>query len=368
MKSTITLLAFALCFITTITAHTLQFNSSGYFTIVQFTDLHYGTSDAKDEKTTELQKMILEMVNPDLVVISGDGVYADGDVSSGWFKSQWKKFIAPTVDAGIPYAFTLGNHDDEGDLTRRQIVKLDATNEYSLRSESVGISGTANFRLPVYSSQNSSQLNAHLWVLDSGSYGCEDVEGGYGCIETDVVEWYNEQSQIVKDEYGTNVHHLAYFHIPLPEWLNVYNEEEIYGHAGEAVCCSVWNTGFFAAAKANGDISAMFVGHDHNNDFGGWYDGIELSYGRKSGYGLYGKLHGARIVTLKENYDDDGNFVNVTREHYVIDVSGSYEFTNTTALRGGETQTTCPLDGGATLFSYLQKILLGAIVLFYILF
>jgi len=313
MKSTTTLFAFTLCFLPTILissyAHTLQFNSSGYFTIVQFTDLHYGTSDAKDEKTTELQKMILSMVNPDLVVISGDGVYADGDVASGWFKSQWKKFIAPTVDTGIPYAFTLGNHDDEGDLTRRQIVKLDATNEYSLRSESVGISGTANFRLPVYASQNDSQLAAHIWVLDSGSYGCEDVEGGYGCIETDVVEWYNEQSQIVKDEYGTNVHHLAYFHIPLPEWLNVYNEEEIYGHAGEAVCCSVWNTGFFAAAKTNGDITAMFVGHDHNNDFGGWYDGIELVYGRKSGYGLYGKLHGARVVVLKENYDDDGNFV-----------------------------------------------------------
>ncbi len=35
------------------------------------------------------------------------------------------------------------------------------------------------------------------------------------------------------------------------------------------------------------DIKAIFVGHDHSNDFGGFYKGIELAFGRKSGYGGY---------------------------------------------------------------------------------
>ena len=50
----------------------------------------------------------------------------------------------------------------------------------------------------------------------------------------------------------------------------------------------------------------MFVGHDHDNDFGAWHDGIELGCGRKTGYHTYDDLHGARVVVLKENYDTDG--------------------------------------------------------------
>ena len=363
--------------------HTLQFNSSGYFTIVQFTDIHISKNQAKNNLTQELQRNILSWVKPDLVILSGDGVYTSDPVAPGWFEEQWSKFTAPMVEAQIPYAYTLGNHDDEGDLTRRQIVRLDQTNPYSLRNESEGIPDTANFRLPVYASQNDSQLAAHLWVLDSGSYGCEDVTVGSGCIESDVVEWYDEESQKIKEEHGTNVHHLAYFHIALPEFLNVYNDEKYYGHAPEGIHCSVKNTGFFEAAKKNGDITAMFVGHDHNNDFGGWYDGIELAYGRKSGYNTYGVLHGARVVVLQENYDSDGHFVNVTRKHYVIDENGNVELPTPTQSREGAKQTSCPYSkeeypstssenslsssSGDSLFSQLQKIMMGLLVLLYFL-
>jgi len=361
--------------------YTLQFNSSGYFTIVQFTDVHISTNQVKNNLTQELQRNILSWVKPDLVVLSGDGVYTSDPVASGWFEDQWNKFTAPMVEAQIPYAYTFGNHDDEGDLTRRQIVRLDQTNPYSLRNESEGIPDTANFRLPVYASQNDSQLAAHLWVLDSGAYGCEDVTVGSGCIESDVIDWYDEESQKIKAEHGTNVHHLAYFHIPLPEFLNLYNDEKFYGHAPEKIHCAVKNTGFFEAVKKNGDISAMFVGHDHNNDFGGWYDGVELAYGRKSGYNTYGDRHGARVVVLKENYDDNGNFVNVTREHYVIDENGNIQVPILSESREGAKQTSCPYStevysstssgesagslsssAGDSLFSQLQKIMLALLV------
>jgi len=177
---------------------TLQFNSSGYFTIVQFTDIHVGPDETKNSLTQELQRNILSWINPDLVVISGDAVRTSDPVAPGWFEDQWDKFTAPMVEAQIPYAYALGNHDDEGDLTRRQIVRLDQTNPYSLRNKSEGIPDTANFRIPVYASQNGSQLVAHLWVLDSGSYGCGDLLTGYGCIESDVVDWYNEESLNLK--------------------------------------------------------------------------------------------------------------------------------------------------------------------------
>ena len=136
------------------TSLAFQFNSSGYFTIVQFTDLHYGTSDAKDNRTQELQRNILSWVKPDLVVISGDGVYTNQEVPSGWYESQWEKFTAPVVEAGIPYAFTLGNHDNEGDLTDRQIVRLDATNPLTPSGQKreilIDISEISNFWAVLY--------------------------------------------------------------------------------------------------------------------------------------------------------------------------------------------------------------------------
>jgi len=347
------------------TSQALQFNSSGYFTIVQFTDFHYGISDSAQAKTLKLQKSILELVKPDLAVVSGDAVSIPGEVGSGWFASQWKVWTQPFVDAKVPYAYTLGNHDDEGDLSRRKIVQLDQTNSYSMRAQSEGIEDTANFRIPVYSSQNDSQLAAHLWVLDSGSESCANIDVGYGCIEDDVIEWYNNQSQKIKDEHGTNVHHLAYFHIALPEWINLLNEDPIYGTYQDGIGCPVVNTGFFAAAKNNGDITAMFVGHDHNNDFGGWHEGIELVYGRKSGYHNYGKFHGARVVVLKENYDSDGKLY-VTREHYIVDASGSIEYPTSAATFEGTKQQHCL--SGDLLFSQVHKVIAILMVLFFCLF
>ena len=36
----------------------------------------------------------------------------------------------------------------------------------------------------------------------------------------------------------------------------------------------------------------VFAGHNHNNDFRGRYLGIDLFYGRKTGYGGYGPNEG----------------------------------------------------------------------------
>lgn len=52
-------------------SHALQFNKDGYFKIVQFTDLHFGSNNgAMDAKTPVAQKAILDAERPDLVIIS----------------------------------------------------------------------------------------------------------------------------------------------------------------------------------------------------------------------------------------------------------------------------------------------------------
>ena len=96
---------------------------------------------------------------------------------------------------------------------------------------------------------------------------------------------------------------LAFFHIPLPEFNQIWDLQECYGHKFEPVCCPLLNSGFFAALHEAGDVLGVFVGHDHINDFQGELYGIRLCFGRGSGFNTYGRegfKHGARIIRLTQ--------------------------------------------------------------------
>jgi len=66
------------------------------------------------------------------------------------------------------------------------------------------------------------------------------------------------------------------------------------------------NTGLYESAKAR-KIRAIFVGHDHRNDYGGFLGNVELIYGRKTGFGYPGPtsdvIRGGRLITIKEMYN-----------------------------------------------------------------
>lgn len=47
-----------------------------------------------------------------------------------------------------------------------------------------------------------------------------------------------------------------------------------------------------------GDIKAVFVGHDHQNDFVVDFEGLKLGYGAKTGYGSYGPAPGYLFIYL----------------------------------------------------------------------
>lgn len=93
-------------------------------------------------------------------------------------------------------------------------------------------------------------------------------------------------------------------HMPMVEYVNLYNDYDFYGHAQEPVCCWSVNTGLFAALKEQPTVEWVSVGHDHNNDYYGSYEGINLAYGRKGGYGCYGPIfpmsRGARVFEVTE--------------------------------------------------------------------
>jgi len=302
--------------------NSLQFNEKGEFTIVQLTDTHYCVNEKADQRTQDLHRKIFEQVNPDFVAISGDGITGGPTYHTpGGFEKCWERMLEPMLEAQIPYGYILGNHDGEGDLDRFQIAKLDQTHPMSVRKESEGIPGTLNFNVPIYSSKDGKKLAANIWMLDTGYVGCNGLDNSWGCLEDYQLEWYDKQSKKLRKQHGKDVHHLAFLHIPIPEFRELYNNGEVYGDWKYGIGCPMVNTGFFNRLKKNGDISGIFFGHDHFNTMGGFYKGVELVYGQNSGYSTASPTKGARIIKLKENYTPDGKLY-VTREHYILRDNG----------------------------------------------
>jgi len=302
--------------------------------------MHFKGEESADTQSQELMRNMIKLAKPDLIVVSGDAVSGKPVKKTIGYEGAWKRWTAPLNEAQIPYAYILGNHDDEGDLDKFKIVALDDTNPLSLRKKSEGIPSTTNFVLPIHSSRNQNELAANIWFFDTGSVGCEGFTYSYGCIERSQLQWYDEMSKKIKDQHGTNVHHIAFIHIPIPEYRKMCNENDLYGILDEAVSCPVVDMNFFGHVKANGDINAIFCGHDHKNDGGGWYDSVELVYGRKSGYGGYGDIQGAKVIKLKETIDEKGD-LKVTRSQFVINEDGSIVQMGPSKPRGGDKQTQC---------------------------
>lgn len=91
---------------------------------------------------------------------------------------------------------------------------------------------------------------------------------------------------------------LTFFHIPIPEVRQLYYKNVI-GQFQEAVACSSVNSGVLQTLVSTGDVKAVFMGHDHTNDFCGNLDGIWFCYGGGFGYHGYGKAgwpRRARVV------------------------------------------------------------------------
>jgi len=105
---------------------TLRVKQDGSFKLALFCDMHFGHSNDQDVASVNFEETMIQLESPDLVVIDGDGSsnYAapdscwhfGGSECTQWFVNNWRKFTAPLKDAGVPYAYTLGNHDRIPDI------------------------------------------------------------------------------------------------------------------------------------------------------------------------------------------------------------------------------------------------------------
>ncbi|WP_320111252.1 metallophosphoesterase [Draconibacterium orientale] len=273
----------------------LRFKTDGTFKIAQFTDVHWSENSENCEATSRTIKMVLENEQPDLVILTGD-IVTDVPAKQGWLT-----FTKTIIDAGVPWAVTLGNHDAEPGISREEIFDLLETLPNFIGEKGPELTGCGNYTLPILSSKGN-KTRALVYCFDSNSYSTYKKISNYDWVHFDQINWYRNESQKANMENnGAPLPALAFLHIPLPEYDDVIGDETIVGVQDEGVASAKINSGLFASMLEMRDVMGVFAGHDHDNNYIGINKDIALAFGQVTGSDAYGKLErGSRIIQLTE--------------------------------------------------------------------
>lgn len=280
----------------------LAFRDDGSFTIVQFTDLHWHDGTGLDVCTASLMEMVLGAERPDLVVLTGDVLQGSECPDPA---AAWRRAVEPMESRAVPWAAVFGNHDDEGSLSRRELLAVQRGCRMCMSEAGPdNVPGVGNYVLNI-PSHDRSGLSAVLYCIDSGSYAADG--DGYAAISREQIDWFRSTSSYDAEDRKQialcSIPALVFLHIPLPEFALAGQAGSFRGSHLEAVQCPRVNSGFFAAARSAG-VLGIFVGHDHLNDFDAEWNGVRLCFGRATGYRTYGRegfAHGARVIRLIED-------------------------------------------------------------------
>ncbi len=303
---------------------TLKFKGDGEFKILQVTDLQ-DTSYAAPA-TYEYLRVIIEEEDPDLVVLTGDNIAGGTGDALFEFIARWQveKAIDNTMsffnELNIPVAVVFGNHDGEALISKEEQIDMYQKYECCVAiNEGDELYGTGTYNLPIYSSDGE-KIVYNLWMFDSNMY--DDVNDGYDHVHEDQIEWYvNKSNQLKAQNGGEVVPSMAFQHIIVNEiydalvevpagsenaiqrgdkWLGL--PEGVEGFLREAPCPGTVDSQQFEKMVEQGDVKAMFFGHDHVNVFEVPYQGIDIVNTPTSGFGSYGdENRGVRVITINEN-------------------------------------------------------------------
>ena len=315
------LLAFACSAVAFAEAQPLQFGEDGKFSIMHVTDTHL--EDYNIDDSVWLIGVACDKEQPDLVVITGDNVQNadDAEVTKGYIT----KLMTVFEERDIPVAVTFGNHDsEEGALSREELMAFYNTFSVS-RSVDDGeaLTGCGTYNLPILTSDGE-KVGFNVWVFDSNDY---DEDGNYSFVHEDQIEWYKATSDALRAENGgETVYSLAFQHIIVPEIYDALKKSDKatlfafehiyedgyymfdpdntnYGTLNEMPCPGKQNAGQFDAMVNQGDVLAVFTGHDHTNAFGVKYKGIDITNSLSTRYNgdAFSSQYGYRMLTVDEN-------------------------------------------------------------------
>ena len=340
------------------------FTTDRDFRVMQLTDVHIGggyMSYAKDKMAVNAVAAMITAEKPDLVIVTGDIAYPV-PFQSGTFnnKSGARVLINLLETLGVYWTVTLGNHDSEiySYYNREKVSEFyeDEGLKYCLYQPGpADVDGKGNHVIEV---KNSLGIITQAFVmLDSHSYTDGDYFGiwwKYDNIHQNQVDWYereirrmNEENNAVAAEAYSQknqvlvecapVKSLAFFHIPLVEFKEAWDELEandfketdnvkyvdgIIGETGKRIFSGIGEDKLFEKMVELGSIKAIFNGHDHYNNVTVSRDDIIFSYGYTIDYLAYigiageGSQRGCTMITVHPDTTFDIDKYNYYSDRY----------------------------------------------------
>lgn len=314
----------------------LKFDENGEFKILHLCDCQDGYP--ADQRMFDYINYVLDEYDPDIVVLGGDNTVGEEETK----ELAVEELVKPFVENKTYFTLVFGNHDYQQGYTNDELFAMYKKygGEYCLAYDAVPeLHGTATHNLPVYS-KDGSKIKYNIWMFDSGTY----VDGGYDCVRQDQIDWYIETSNALAAEAGAKVPSLAFQHIivgdvydalfaEMPFSLGIltanYNGKyysylpKLHNFSGfliEPPCPGVDNDGQLEAMRKQGDVQAVFSGHDHVNSFETEVNGIQIINTPSVTYNSYSSIvnKGARLITIKE--EDTSTFTSelITYNNLVV--------------------------------------------------
>lgn len=382
------ILAFALAFAMLIPASAateaeakLQFNDDGEFRIMQIADIQDGPL-LLDITRDYIEEMVV-YAKPDLIVLSGDNISAGAStigihaLDLVLVKIAIDRYMSIFEEYGVPVAVVFGNHDAEELVSKEEQMEFYMSYDCCLAvDEGDALYGCGTYNLPIYSKDDANKIAYNLWMTDSNMY--DDVNGGYDHVHQDQIDWYVKTSNELKAQNGGEaVPSMMFQHIIVNEIYDVisevpaadkdnyeyveeYNDEtgesKYYainpenlraGEINEMPCPGSVDSEQFEAIVAQGDVVAMFFGHDHKNSFEVEYQGVDLVNTPGVGYNSYGDHNrGVRVIDIKEGTRDYDTEVIRYQDYYADDKAALERF----VVYGSEHEV---IDQIASFFKYI---------------
>ena len=314
----------------------LSFNDDGKLRILQIADIQEAIWVSSVEKLLLIEAV--RQTKPDLIVLTGDNI-AGYSAEKKWGATFAIRQVMDILSLfHTPIAAVFGNHDDEG----TELTKLDQMDVYESYPTFIGCRGVVaektvdktvinvgTYNLPVYADKCSDEVAFNIWCFDSGNYNPDNRYGGYGYVFPEQLEWYVDKSNELKAANGgVPVPSIAFQHIIPPQiaealqqvpegtpgavdfagkWYTLPEGTDLTkNHLSEAPCPPHldFKPGYAEVETmlAQGDVNAIFCGHDHINGFSVPYKGIDLVTSPGCTYGSYNDDNrGFRLITIDKN-------------------------------------------------------------------
>ena len=334
------------------------FTTDGDFKVMHLTDIHIGggfMSKDVDEKAINAVATMVTREKPDLVIATGDIAFPV-PYTAGTFNnhSGAKAFGNLMERLGVYWDVTFGNHDAEAYsyFDREAMGRFYENEEFEhclFQSGPEDVDGYGNHTIEVKNSEG--VITQALILIDSQAYVkdniIESIKGTYDNIHENQVQWYEDEigrMNAENEKLGADavpVKSLAFFHIPLVEMLDGWNEfadneykdtdnfkfiEGVMGEGGKKVYCGLGEDDMFEKMLELGSTKAMFNGHDHLNSTTFEYKGIQFSYGYSIDYFAYsgidklGSQRGCTMITCKPDTTFEIDKYNYYSDRYDLEL------------------------------------------------